>query len=163
MRDLANRCDMRVGNLQYYFPTRDSVVMAVIAAEAEEDIRIMKTVMERQADAESQLSALVRTLFSRWRGESGLIFAALIYLCLHKPPFVELKLEIYATFYQLLGSLVQSLSTNASPAEIRQRVSLITAIIDGSVLQATGGPSSFVDAMIGTVIDTARGTIGRRP
>jgi hypothetical protein len=92
-----------------------------------------------------------------------LIFATLIYLCLHKPPFVELKLEIYATFYQLLGSLVQSLSTNASSAEIRQRVSLITAIIDGSVLQATGGPSSFVDAMIGTVIDTARGTIGRRP
>ena len=160
MRDLAKRCDVQLGNLQYYFATRDSVAMAVIAAEAEADISEVRVAMETHDDPDAQLAAVVRSFFVRWRGESGLIFATLIYLCMHKPEFLELKKRIYRAFYESLESLIRSLDTEVTPVELRQRVALITAIMDGSVAQSTGGSRTFVDAVVATVTGVAHGRSG---
>ncbi len=159
MRDLAQRCDMQLGNLQYYFATRDSVAMAVIAAEAERDISAVNDVMQSHDDPQLALTLIVHSLFARWRGESGLIFATLTYLCLHKPEFVDLKRQIYATFYKSLESVIRSLDTKAAPAEVRLRVALITAVIDGSVHQITGGSKTFVNGVAATVVEIACGRV----
>ena len=105
MRDLAKRCDVQLGNLQYYFAT-------------------------------------------------------LIYLCMHKPEFLELKKRIYRAFYESLESLIRSLDTEVTPVELRQRVALITAMMDGSVVQSTGGSRTFVDAVVTTVTGVAHGRSG---
>lgn len=148
---------MQLGNLQYYFATRDAVAMAVISAEAEGDILAVKSAMEAHDDPKATLASIVQILFTRWRGESGLIFAILTYLCLHKPEFAVLKKQIYATFYQSLESVIRSIDATAAPVDVRQRIALITAIMDGSVQQVTSGSRTFVDAVTTSVIEIASG------
>jgi AcrR family transcriptional regulator len=160
MRELAKRCDMQLGNLQYYVATRDAVAMAVISAEAEGDVSAVRAAIAKYGDPAAALAAIVRTLFTRWRGESGLIFATLVYLCQQKPEFVDLKERIYAAFYQALDTVTRSLDKKATPKEVKLRVRLITAIMDGSVLQVADSSRIFVEAVASTVLGIARGDIG---
>lgn len=159
MRDLAKRCEIRLGNLQYYFATRDAVAIAVVTAEAEGDIEAVNAAIEEHEDPKAALAAIVRTLFTRWRGESGLVYAALTYLTLQKPEFKALKTQIYARFYESLSAVTRLLDPTVTPAQMRQRVALITAVMDGSVLQETGGARAFVDAVTATVLAIALGGV----
>ena len=157
MRDLAKRCDIQLGNLQYYFPTRDSIAMAVITAEAERDIDAVNAAIDGNTDPKVALAAIVHALFARWRGESGLVYAALTYLTLQKPEFRELKKAIYGRFYESLAVVTRSIDPTVTPAKMAQRVALMTAVMDGSVLQETGGSRGFVEAVSSTVLAIALG------
>lgn len=157
MRDLAKRCEIQLGNLQYYFATREAVAVAVITAEAEGDIGAVYAAVEEHEDPKEALAAIARTLVTRWRGDSGLIYATLIYLSLHSPEFSALKKQIYATFYQSLEAVTRALDGKATPAEVKQRVRLITALIDGSVLQMVERPKTLIEAVTSAVIDIAGG------
>lgn len=157
MRDLAKRCDMQLGNLQYYFATRDALAAAVISAEAAADIAAVEAAAAAHEDPASALDAIVRSLLRRWRGEAGLIFATLGFLCLHKQVFVALRQEIYAAFYDALAAAIREVDPAATAAMVKLRVRLITAVLDGAAQQVTGGSGAFVDAISATVFTIARG------
>ena len=47
MREIAKRADMGLGNLQYYFPTRDDLLEAVIEVEFEYNLETMRGLDQR--------------------------------------------------------------------------------------------------------------------
>jgi hypothetical protein len=73
------------------------------------------------------------------------------------PEFLALKKQVYPTFYKSLLTAAQALDAYATPAEVKQHIALITAVIDGSVLQGTGSSKTFVRAVTSTVITKASG------
>jgi AcrR family transcriptional regulator len=160
LRDLAKRCDMQLGNLQYYFATREELAKAVIEAEALDDVGMVNRARERHTDPHLVLADTIRALISRWQGESAMVFAALNYLCLHKPSFMVLRKRIYGNFYQTLEGVVSDLAPALPPAAVRARVTLVTALIDGAAGQLNGDRRKFVEAVIETAhaIITANAT-----
>ncbi|MBM4205729.1 MAG: TetR/AcrR family transcriptional regulator [Gammaproteobacteria bacterium] len=155
LRDLAKRCDIQLGNLQYYFATRDDLAMQVIEAEALDDLGAITDARERHTDPEAAFAEMIRALNARWHGESAMVFAALNYLCLHKPVFMALRERIYANFYQALESLISALAPELPRTVLRKRATLVTALIDGAALQSKSGSRELVE----TVIQTANALI----
>ena len=137
MRELADELDIKLGNLQYYFKTKELLVLEVLQIEADRDIRIIQDI--RGIDAAARFRAIVKELVSRWRGDTGVLFSILSTLALHSPAYKELYRKIYSAFYEALVLPLTELNPSLSDDEVALRVRLITALIDGSPMQVKVG------------------------
>jgi len=143
MREVAAACDMKLGNVQYYFATRDALVEEVIRAEARLDLDAIE--VEHLDDPVAALHEAVAELHRNWRGERGIVFATLTALALHDETFQALRKDIYARFYARLRSILEAIDRDQSEAEYAVRARLITALVDGAPMQTgVGGTRAFV-------------------
>ena len=135
MRELADVLGIKLGNLQYYFKTREALILHVIEAESARDILTIHAHQQRRISAEEVFRAIVQDLVERWRGDSGLLFSTLCTLSLHNKAYKRLYLAVYADFYRALEGPLRDLNPTISDEEVALRVRLITALIDGSPMQ----------------------------
>jgi len=139
MRELADQLEMKLGNLQYYFKTREALILEVMSLEGAKDVEIIKHHLQVAESPGDALDAIVSELVSRWRSKSGVLYSILGTLSLHNKLFRKLYREIYVEFYATLESLLQDLNPGLSDDDIKTRVRLITALIDGSAMQIRSG------------------------
>lgn len=132
LRDIAARAGMTVGNLQYYFPTRDDLLTAVIQAEFDRDLATIRGVV---ASTDDGLVDIAHRLVHGWCDGGSSIFTALALLAFHHERYRLLNREIYETFYAELGTVIRSADPDADDGEIAARARLITALLDGVALQ----------------------------
>ncbi|GIH96776.1 TetR/AcrR family transcriptional regulator [Planobispora siamensis] len=134
MRTVAASAGMRLGNLQYYFATRDDLLEAVIRAEIANDL----TVVEGSLRAESavrDVSELARQLVENWSSGAGGVYLSLASLAYHSDRFRALNREVYESFYAAIGSLVRRIDPDAALPDVRTRAQLMTSLLDGAALQ----------------------------
>src|SRR4051794_22099249 len=84
MRRIAELAGMRVGNLQYYFATRDDLLDAVIRAEFDRDLAALRAADD---DPERRLARALRVLLAGWEDGGGNVYAPLSLLALHHERF----------------------------------------------------------------------------
>jgi AcrR family transcriptional regulator len=128
LRRVADRANMTLGNLQYYFATRDDLLEAVIRAEFDRDVAALR--------AAADLDGIVHTLAGNWTTGAGSIFTTLWMLGYHHERFRRLNQEIYQTFYAELGAVIRAVSPETPDADLAIRSRLITAVLDGIATQA---------------------------
>lgn len=159
LRTVADRCGMKLGNLQYYFPTREALLEALIASEAGRDLEAFRAIKAETEDAEEQLRRLTHSLSTAWRSESRGIFAVMSLLALHNDGFADLYQRIYADFYEELSTVVRACAPEQDRRRLLVRVRLITALWDGAQLQVLHGSSSrtFLERIAEQVIRIAKG------
>jgi len=159
MRRIAERAGMRVGNLQYYFATRDDLLEAVARAEFERDLAAVR---EPEDDPECRLDCALRVLLAGWADGGGSVFAPMSLLALHVERFARLRDEIYEQFYAELAAIVRAVDPAASRAEATTRAVLITALVDGTAVQlGVVGPTvraRVLDRMSALAVAIARGS-----
>ncbi len=148
MRELAERLGIKLGNLQYYFRTRDDLILQVIEAEAARDLAAISGNLDCFDQPEEAFNAIVSDLVERWRGQSGVLFSLLGFLAAHNEPFRQLYRQIYLRFYEALESVLKGMNPELADEEITARVRLITALIDGSSMQIRVGS---VNAYLGRI------------
>lgn len=152
MRAVADAVGIKLGNLQYYFPTRDHLLLAVMAAEASSDIDDIRAIAKSGLPPREALASLVNELVSKWRSDSGVVFAALGFLRTHKPDFEVAYRNTYAAFYREIEGAIEHAIPGLAPEEYRRRARLLTALIDGAAAQIDVGPrADYLD----TVADLA--------
>lgn len=134
LRNIAGRVGITLGNLQYYFPTRDDLLRAVIRAEFDRDVAIIRTTVEQSQEPGIALEGVARGLVEHWC-DGGSIFSALTLLAYHHEGFRELNREIYETFYDELGTLIGAADPNADGAEVDARARLVASVLDGVAIQ----------------------------
>lgn len=141
LRDIAARAGMTVGNLQYYFPTRDDLLTAVVEAEFDRDLAAIRSAvagMGTDTDTGaggSGLAAIAERLVCNWCDGGSSVFTALSLLAFHHERFRLLNREIYTTFYAELGSVIRAADPGAGDDEVAARARLITALLDGVAIQ----------------------------
>ncbi len=150
MRDVSHYCDMKLGNLQYYFKTREDLIYAVIEAESQSDVLAIDEVLETQKDKNQILEGVIRELLGRWRRKGGsTIYSVLTLLQLHNKVFRELYNRIYANHYAALERVIRYLVPDISTSECQMRARLLTALIDGAGYQIVPGKRSlFLDQIV---------------
>lgn len=156
MREIADKCGIRLGNLQYYFPTTETLLLAVVEAEAARDLETMEAANRRTASPAEALESIVRELITRWRGDSGPIYAILNLQSLHKEAFRQLFRKIYAEHYRVLEAAIDRLVPGLPPAECAMRARLLTALIDGTPYQTQTRRGSFTDRAVHKALAIAR-------
>jgi AcrR family transcriptional regulator len=138
MRAVAARADMKLGNLQYYFASRDELLEAVIRHEFAQDLAVFQDESASVAGPAS-LKQLARQLVANWSSSNGVAFVTLSTLAYHNDRFRSLNREIYASFYAELQSMIGRLDEAAPGPEIALRARLISSVLDGVALQIHAG------------------------
>ncbi len=138
LRDLATSLDLKLSNVQYYFKSREALILYVFEREAAADVAVIEAKRLSGTDREA-FRSIVRELVIRWRGDTGILMSTLGTLAIHNAEFRKLHRSIYAVFYSALEAPVRELNPRLSDEEVRLRVRLVTALIDGSPMQVRVG------------------------
>ena len=139
LREIADSIEIKLSNVQYYFKTREELVLQVLIEEAARDRALIQHHQESSQSATDTFRAIVKDLTTRWRGESGVLFSTLGTLAIHNDTYRELYRAIYADFYLALEEPLKHLNPDLSTTERKLRVRLITALIDGAPMQPQMG------------------------
>lgn len=138
LRDIAARAGMSVGNLQYYFPTRDDLLAAVVRAELDRDLNVLGRILDRAegvADRERRLAEVAGGLVRDWCDGGSNVYAAVALLAFHHERFRQLNREVYETVYAALGPFVRAADPAADDVTVASRARLVTALLDGVAMQ----------------------------
>ena len=135
LRRIATKLVMSVGNLQYYFPTKDDLVESVIIGETQKPIDLLGDVAWSPNDAPKSIRQVVGSLMQYYAGEAGRFYAIMESLALHDARYAKLKADGYAQVLrhieQLIGLVAPDLSNDRAAGLAR----VLVALIDGASLQ----------------------------
>jgi AcrR family transcriptional regulator len=153
LRAIANRVGVMLGNLQYYYATRDDLLAAVVRAEFERNQREIVAIASGRGTPEARLAAVTRHLIEVWAHEGGRVYVVMSLLALHQPRFRALHHELYSAFYASLVPILRELRPRARRAELVDVARLITTIIDGALVQIPG--RRFIEDAVAAVLRIA--------
>lgn len=153
LREVAKRCEIKLGNLQYYFATREALFYALVERQADQDNETIAQLLENAESAEAALDLIIRDLFRRWRRHDGAIYIVLQLLRGSADQFADLYRSVYDRHYQSLEPLIDQLNPGLSPAERSFKAKLITSLIDGATMQVVDAPQQ--DAFLERIVEEA--------
>jgi len=134
LRKVAMVADIKLGHLQYYFPTRDDLLEALIYEAWEEDEAVLVS-----ASTNEEMLKVVRDLLVSWGGDRGKIYLVLTLRSLYDERFRLLKQKIYQGFYEDLMIFLKPLHPERSKQELLRQAKMITSLIDGAMVQDHSG------------------------
>ena len=138
LRELATSLDLKLSNVQYYFKTREALRLHVFEREAAADVAVIEAKRSSASEREA-FRAIVSELVIRWRGDSGILMSTLGTISLHHKEFRGLYRSVYEVFYRALEASVRGMNNELDDDEVRLRVRLVTALVDGSPMQTRVG------------------------
>lgn len=164
LREIAARVSMTLGNLQYYFRTRESLIGALAHAESEADRKVLEEISDGKRSGDVRLTELTRSLLKRWSGDGGKVYAVALFLSLSQTPFRDVQRRIYERFYEQLLPILTELTPGSRRSVLLDKARLITALLDGALIQLhNGAPSAttksqehFIDRIASQVVTIAR-------
>ena len=148
LRRVAAAVGIQLGNLQYYFPSRDSLVVEILQAESRSDLATLRALVERGGDPHERLRAIVLAFVRKWRGEAGLVHATMTFLSKHNPALRRAYRDYYAAFYADLGRVLEAVDPGRAPRVYATRARVLNALMDGAAMQMQVGPlRRYLDAV----------------
>jgi AcrR family transcriptional regulator len=151
LREVAARVGVTLGNLQYYFATRDDLLEAVIRAEFDRNKREIAGLSAGPRPPREKLAAIVRHLIHVWAKDGGRVYVVMSLLAIHYERFSKLHHEIYDAFYDGLVPVLRELRPKLKQAELRRLARLVTTLVDGALVQVPG--RGFVADTVAAALD----------
>jgi len=125
LRQIAAKADMELGNLQYYFPTRDDLLEAIVRHVFEEDVRTISN-----TEVVEDLEKTFNELLDLWTAGSGLIYGLIFAATYGSPRFSELNAMVFGEFFNHMSALIKEKNPSVSAPDRLNRARLITALLD---------------------------------
>ena len=150
LRKIATKLGISVGNLQYYFPTKDDLVECLIIGETQKPIDMLDNIAWSTNDTAKSIRQAVGSLMRYYASEAGRFYAIMEALALHDDRYARLKADGYAHVLghieQLIGHVAPDLPADRSAGLAR----VLVALIDGASLQVqfTRGDADGVASLI---------------
>jgi len=135
LRTVAAQAQIKLGNLQYYFPVREDLLETIGEQEFSRGLSIVREAIDRQGTPEENLTYLVSRLVGDWQQTGGRVYAVIVMLALHQERFQRLHTSQYKLFYRSVGELVQAVDPTMSRDDALHRARIITTLMDGSLFQ----------------------------
>jgi len=138
MRAIAKACDMKLGNITYYFPTRDELVRALfdaVISSYEESFEAISH--EEGTTVEQRFESIVKLILEDITTKKTTRFFPEIWALANHDPFVSERMdEVYRRARAVLNELIAELNP-ALPEEERETVALfISASLEGTTMFA---------------------------
>ena len=136
IRDIAKRAGIQLGNLQYYFSTREDLIEAVIQGEFASNLETMRTLEAAAEDLADYMRRLAQLMLHEYTGVGGKLWPVLRLMRTHNSRFRELSKTIYAQHFESMVGAMRRFGVNVKDRELLHRARVITALVDGAALQA---------------------------
>lgn len=158
VRKIASELGISVGNLQYYFPTKDDLVEAVITRETQRPIDLVTDLPWSPDTLSTSMRAAVKALIGYYASDAGRLYAITEALALHDRRYAKLKADGYAYVFSQIEQLVAVVSPDLAADRRGGLARVLVALIDGASLQVQfagqGGEADGLDALV-TDVTTA--------
>ena len=139
LREIAAQCGMTIGNLQYYFRTRELLLEAVTRTALFDDLKTIDAISQSAPQGKAQLRELASAILRKWLGENDKIYAVASFLSRSEPAFRSLLSELYRQFFDHLIVVLKKLRPRLHRQTLLDKARLITAVLDGAVIQIRNG------------------------
>ncbi|MEO0382634.1 MAG: TetR/AcrR family transcriptional regulator [Pseudomonadota bacterium] len=151
LRQIATQLRISVGNLQYYFSTKDDLVEAVLTREIDASLEILHRTAWDADDPVASTKTAVRALLHHHATDSGRFYAIAESLALYDPRYANLKARGYANVLGDIEQLVAEMVPRLNGDQRRRLARVLVTLIDGASLQVqfghVGAPTDAVDAL----------------
>jgi len=145
MRQVAAQCDMNLKNLQYYFPTKEDLFIAIVQNYYSDTLTAMKSNTGGTRGASGKLVELEKIILDHWDVSSSAIWTQLYCMAHHSPRMRELKIELYEDWCTEVAGLLKDYYPDASGRKLYKAARILTALIDGVVFARTEGGKNSID------------------
>jgi len=146
-RSVASRLGISDGNVSYYFPTKESLLLAVVDHQLDEYYRRHHPESNiPQDDAQAVFDDYV----SRWIDEYRdpmvrVFFSQIISVAETNKQIAKKRNEIYEAFATTLLDLAQRLEPGVAPRELEARVLTVITVLEGLHAVSAIRPALFTD------------------
>ena len=137
IREVARRCDMPLANVQYYFPTKSALIAGMVLWRIEQDERGLRSQIDgfEQEDPEDAVRTIVRFFCEEYFKETSHVYAVMHDLAYTDNVIAAAKHDVYVSYIGFVADALRETRPGLSLARARRSARLITAVIDGVVLQ----------------------------
>lgn len=152
LRGVAQRAGIRLGNLQYYFATREELVRALLARILERaTAQVEARVGGAAASSRTLDTALEPLLEDQKDPDSYRLFYDLWAMAAREPTIAAELRAFYARYIDAVAQRLREASPGLGRAETRARAELLVALLEGLSLFRSGTlgePDKRVDAAL---------------
>ncbi|MEM7774255.1 MAG: TetR/AcrR family transcriptional regulator [Pseudomonadota bacterium] len=135
LRKISAQLGISIGNLQYYFSTKDALVEAVITGETHKPIDMLRDISWNPDDVGPSIREAVASLMRYYAGEAGRFYVIMESLALHDPRYADLKADGYAYILGHVEQLVCRMAPHLGGDRRARLAHVLVALIDGASLQ----------------------------
>jgi len=135
LRDVAKRSGVQLGNLQYYFRSREDLIEAVIAAESHANVDFMDALVDNADDLADYMRRLAVLMIEEYTGLGGRLWPVFRLLRTHNERFRRVSREVYRRHFKSMLQGMRRFGAIGTERELLQKARLITALIDGAATQ----------------------------
>lgn len=163
LRAVADQAGMKLGNLQYYFPTKEDLLEELGEREFGHAIEIVTLGQEETGPAGERLARVVGQLLSEWQTTGGRVYAVISLLALHQDRFRRQHVRQYRRFYGAMAGFVAELNPGAAEDACMRTARLMTSVLDGALFQvpqkgrgSRKTHAAFNDEIVAQIVAIAR-------
>ena len=154
LREVANRCDIKLANLQHYFKAKTDLVLAVIFQvlhKAEEELALN---FEPSTDLDTTIRKFIKYCIEGYASSpAASVYTILHVLEVHDEVVAKAKFEAYGSYIQSLAKILQGACPKASQKQAYRAARLLTAVTDGVLVQP--GRLTGTSRLINDVVQVA--------
>ncbi|WP_230965941.1 TetR/AcrR family transcriptional regulator [Burkholderia cepacia] len=139
-RSVAQHAGISVSNLQYYFPTRLSVLLAVMDSEVKAYLNELTFALKDSVPPRQVLATLLNRVLQHFRDIRGTtLWLQFLSLASINPECAQLVEKWYDSLMRAIAELVRAVNPGSAVTDSERTAALLVAMADGLALQASIG------------------------
>jgi AcrR family transcriptional regulator len=145
LRDVADQLDITHGNLQYYFPTKEDLLVAIFDQELLKYTTTLHEASKRTSSRQGRVAAIVDSGFSQLRSDSTPLWRMLISLADQSPALADILRQVNKRYDQELADELASIAPEM-PAQRRHHIAqMFRLLLDGLGAQLSWDDANSAD------------------
>jgi AcrR family transcriptional regulator len=153
LRDVAERIGITHGNVQYYFATKEDLIVAIFEQEITRYTSAVHTAIRHSSSRHGAISALIDEAVGEIRGESTTLWMMLFSLARQNSELCKLLRDTYDTFDETLAEELATVAPELSKLRRVHIAQIIRMLFDGLGVQSAyadlGSPAML--ALLGEI------------
>ena len=143
LRDVAKRAGMSLGNLQYYFPSKDDLLVFIVQSEIDETLALIESVDWSEFPPEQTLKALIGAILYRLGGDGGQLYLLTAFLALHNDRFKKLQRDGFNVLIAASVEAARNLAPDLAEKDLKMAALIAVSLVDGAIVQIHARPEEF--------------------
>lgn len=134
LRRVAHGAGISVGNLQYYFPTKQSLTTAMLQDVIEDYLDEFEQ-MRAQGEPEEQFLKIIRLVFEDLQDRATTVFFPEVWsLANHEAGVTEQLDDMYKRYRQVLAEVIRDINSALTVEQARKLAVFISASMEGHTM-----------------------------
>ena len=135
LREVAERLGIRHGNVQYYFRTRQELLLAVFDRELEKYTESMNTAVAGKKTRRDRLDAIVNSGLAQLRSPDTSLWWMMVAMAGHSREMAAILDRENSSYQKAVAKELKRIAPSLSPQRRRHVAVVIQAMIDGISVQ----------------------------